>query len=175
MFDLSRRGFLAGILAASIAPAILKSGIIMPIKPRLILGDGIALFSMSHPRNIAVATVNSTGSISLVIKGRDQYGQYVIEHLNMTEGQGHTKKEFWSITEIHSVSWDGADVSICDGLGNKTHVIPSREHSMRLSQAEIAIISDTQFCMDTRVSVLEDGHQIPILNALDPKHPRFIS
>lgn len=34
---LSRRGFLAGIIAAGMAPAIVRAGIIMPIKPQLIV------------------------------------------------------------------------------------------------------------------------------------------
>lgn len=35
--NVSRRGFLAGILAAASAPAIVKAGIIMPIKPSIII------------------------------------------------------------------------------------------------------------------------------------------
>lgn len=35
--NLSRRGFLAGIIAAGVAPAIIRAGIIMPIKPALVV------------------------------------------------------------------------------------------------------------------------------------------
>lgn len=41
--NLSRRGFLTGIIAACAAPAILRSGLIMPIKPTLIIPETPAL------------------------------------------------------------------------------------------------------------------------------------
>ena len=36
--NLSRRGLLGGIIAACAAPAIVRSGLIMPIKPKLVVG-----------------------------------------------------------------------------------------------------------------------------------------
>lgn len=36
---LNRRGFLAGIIAACAAPAIVRSGLIMPIKPALVVPE----------------------------------------------------------------------------------------------------------------------------------------
>lgn len=34
--ELSRRGFLSGIIAAGVAPAFVRPGLIMPIKPALV-------------------------------------------------------------------------------------------------------------------------------------------
>lgn len=38
MVSISRRSFLSSIIAAAVAPAIVRSGLIMPIKPPLVLG-----------------------------------------------------------------------------------------------------------------------------------------
>lgn len=39
----TRRGFLAGVLAVAVAPAIAKSGVLMPIKPRIILPSSLSI------------------------------------------------------------------------------------------------------------------------------------
>lgn len=39
--NLSRRGFLAGIIAAGVAPIIVRAGVLMPVKPRLIMADEV--------------------------------------------------------------------------------------------------------------------------------------
>ncbi len=45
---IQRRSFLAGIIATGVASLVVKAGVLMPIKPRLV-GDGVALFSVAHP------------------------------------------------------------------------------------------------------------------------------
>lgn len=47
--NLSRRG-LIGMFAAGVGAAIIRTpGLIMPVKPKLVVGDGVALLSISHP------------------------------------------------------------------------------------------------------------------------------
>lgn len=46
---IARRSFLLGLGAAVCAPAIIRPGVLMPVKKALMPGDGIALFSMEHP------------------------------------------------------------------------------------------------------------------------------
>lgn len=53
--NLSRRGFLAGIIAAGVAPVIVRSGLVMPIKP--LRGDGVPLFSNSHPGELTLEII----------------------------------------------------------------------------------------------------------------------
>ncbi|MEI6283299.1 MAG: hypothetical protein WCP82_11410 [Alphaproteobacteria bacterium] len=41
--NLSRRGFFSGLVAAAVAPAIVRSGLVMPIKPSLVPGFTVTL------------------------------------------------------------------------------------------------------------------------------------
>jgi hypothetical protein len=45
---ISRRFFIAGAAAVA-APAIIRPGLLMPVKRMLPLDDGVALYSMAHP------------------------------------------------------------------------------------------------------------------------------
>ena len=45
---MDRRSFLKGLVGAVVAPAIVRSGILMPVK-EIIVPDGIALTSSLHP------------------------------------------------------------------------------------------------------------------------------
>lgn len=47
MLDISRRG-LIGIFAAGVSAAIVRPGLLMPVK-KIILGDGVALKNVAHP------------------------------------------------------------------------------------------------------------------------------
>ena len=72
--SLSRRGLLAGIIAAACAPAVARAGLIMPIKPSLVL---------SGPRNIQISGV---AGMLFTLTGTDAYGNEVTEVLKMTGG-----------------------------------------------------------------------------------------
>lgn len=39
MIDVNRRGFLGAIISAAVAPAIIKAGVLMPIKPALVMAS----------------------------------------------------------------------------------------------------------------------------------------
>lgn len=55
--NITRRGLL-GMFAAGTAAAIIRTpGLLMPIKSKLIVGDGVALFSTAHPVLISSRTV----------------------------------------------------------------------------------------------------------------------
>ena len=57
---LGRRSFLFGFGAAAItAPAIIRPGVLMPIKKVLLPDDGIALLSSEHPINLGMTLVTS--------------------------------------------------------------------------------------------------------------------
>ena len=45
---IDRRSFLRGMVGAIAAPAVIKSGILMPVK-EIIMPDGIALTTIPHP------------------------------------------------------------------------------------------------------------------------------
>src|SRR5262245_47559743 len=53
---IARRSFFLGFGAAICAPAIIRPGILMPVKKALLpeTGDGIALKSVAHPHTIPV-------------------------------------------------------------------------------------------------------------------------
>lgn len=52
---MNRRGFLTGIIAACAAPAIVRSGLIMPIKPAL-LTNPYEIWEYTGPQNNGFAT-----------------------------------------------------------------------------------------------------------------------
>lgn len=62
---LTRRNMLTGIVAAAVAPAIIRSGVLMPIKSKLLLNDGIALTGgIPHP-SVFIITAETTHFIAV--------------------------------------------------------------------------------------------------------------
>lgn len=74
----TRRGFLAAIIAATAAPAIIKTaGLIMPIKPKLV----------DDPRAVLVTSVNEFNErAAMYVRGLDGYGKQVCEVISMADG-----------------------------------------------------------------------------------------
>jgi len=93
VISVTRRG-LIGMLSAGIGAAIVRPGILMPIKPKLVptVGGGFALFS-SH----------ENGKIEFRIRGTDQYGNSVTESIwvDPTDPSSSvSKKSFRSFSSI---------------------------------------------------------------------------
>ena len=164
MTDLSRRGLLAGIFAACAAPAIVKAGIIMPIKPKLVMS----------PRDfyIGSAQITSTGPIRFMIHGEDQQGNKISERVQMSNGAyKQTEAKFWKILRVDGEMWDDPVVTIRDGLGNVIGDVPGNRipHYMRSGYDEAvtkAIIDDTIW-VDPMHGVKTE---CPKLFGLDPRY-----
>ncbi len=161
MSDFSRRGFIAGIIAAGLAPAVVKAGIIMPIKPALVAATSLDQVTLGR------AQIRSTGPAWVMIRGRNALGQPVKTMMKMTEGLGFTKEEFWKIDRVTVESWDDAVVVVRDGLGNDVTAAADMKRYMRRygdTDEVRAIIAETAW-----VDPKESGPQIM---ALDPRRVR---
>jgi len=75
--SLDRRGFLAGILAACTAPAIVRSGLIMPIKPALITHT----YEWKTLHSGVVISAQQFEESFFELFGKDAYGNEVVERL----------------------------------------------------------------------------------------------
>ena len=92
--NLSRRGFLAGIISACAAPAIVRSGLIMPIKPQLVV----------PPANELVVWPSSSGGLFTIV-GEDSAGNAITEVLRLIDGQPmKTTKLFRTINGISAMA-----------------------------------------------------------------------
>lgn len=135
--NLGRRGFIAGIIAACVAPSIIRTpGLIMPVKPSLI--------TSARDISIGSATLDATGAVSVRIVGRDIHGNRVEEVMRMNNGVGATSTaKFWQIDRADVTTWDQAGFFIKDGLGN--HVQPSSHKDIprRLTESDRATLRGT--------------------------------
>lgn len=80
MINLSRRGFLGAIIAAAVAPAIVRSGLIMPIKPQLIIPEIIT----NIERGGLILMTRSTATDALQYRWVRERILGEVDHLNMT-------------------------------------------------------------------------------------------
>jgi len=83
MPDSTRRGFLFGMAAAVCAPAIIRPGVLMPVKQMLAIGDGVGLFAMSHPAggifdNTVAADLTETSLLALLQEIRRPHSGLVV-------------------------------------------------------------------------------------------------
>lgn len=122
---MNRRSFIAEIIAACAAPAVVQAGIIMPIKPKLIM-------SVRRDIVIGTGTISANGPAVIEIRGTDQYGTRIVERLSVNNVNGaQTKLKFWQIQEVIATTWDNAHVSVKDGLGLDVPVLQHSNYYMR--------------------------------------------
>lgn len=98
--ELSRRGLLGGILAAGCAPLIVRAGVLMPVKPGLLLPviNG-GTWADLNPRNLFFN--NSTGT-GFTVYGTDVYGIPIVERVEPGTGC-HGFKEVTRVIACHPV------------------------------------------------------------------------
>jgi hypothetical protein len=96
---MNRRGFLAGILAAGVAPAAIGSGILMPVRgaSSVIVGGRIGIqLPLGMPVGFSLMVQNQSGGLVTVDGGRRPrlwipHGARVIEHAGT-----------WTILDAHA-------------------------------------------------------------------------
>lgn len=66
---IARRSFLSGILAAGMAPAIVKAGILMPLAPRIWVPDPLSPLSLRGGTNPQVYRIYNTYTDARTLSG----------------------------------------------------------------------------------------------------------
>lgn len=116
---IARRSFLTGIIAACAAPAIVRSGIIMPVNAKLV-GALTSVVNITIPRNIVITATNST-NVTITIHGHDFYGNPVSEIGTLLPGAAYQCMNVFANSpeiSVHNSSMDQAKVMI--GLGDRS-------------------------------------------------------
>lgn len=127
MTNLSRRGFLSGIIAACAAPAIVRAGIVMPIKPALV----------TNPREVTVgydAATMAGDFVEFVFSGVDAYGNPITETIRAPMLKGgrvgtiQAKQEMREITSVSMQNVSAVPAHIgAQNFGDVVHHILKRE------------------------------------------------
>lgn len=86
--NVSRRG-LIGMFAAGVGAAIVRPGLLMPVKPAL----------LTMPRDI-VLTADLGGKGWFIVTGKDAYGNSIVETIRGAPGYAMSKIQFASVSSM---------------------------------------------------------------------------
>lgn len=98
---IQRRSFLLSILAAGVAPAIARAGVLMPVKPRLVPRFQQGPQDMGRFIRMYGDEGSLWGDFECTVSGYDAYGVHMRERIGIKAGKVFSSPGFFKLRDAY--------------------------------------------------------------------------